>query len=161
MQIVSRAGASDRRMTMPPCMPNPATRPRIGGITVAALLAGLGLAAALATNARDRAIAPEPAVTPPIASEVVVPVHLVSALQVPASSLDAADLVGIYRARDCTLTLDASGTYTLRGCGDHRRHSYAIEGNQVVLQDMRLVVVGPGRLVSAAGTTFTITGGVR
>jgi hypothetical protein len=30
-----------------------------------------------------------------------------------------------------------------------------------VLQDMRLVVAGPGRLVSAAGTTFTITGGVR
>jgi hypothetical protein len=161
MQIVSRAGASDRRMTMPPCMPNPATRPRIGGITVAALLAGLGLCAALATNARDRAIAPGPAVTPPITSAVAVPVYLVSTLQAPVPSVDAADLVGIYRARDCTLTLDASGTYTRRGCGDRRPHAYSIEGNQVVLQDMRLVVAGPGRLVSAAGTTYMITGGVR
>jgi hypothetical protein len=148
-------------MTMPPCTPNPATRPRIGGITVAALLTGLGLAAALATSARDRAVSCGPVAAPQLATEVAVPVHLVSTQRAPLPSVDAADLVGIYRAPGCTLTLDASGTYTEHGCGDRRRHAFSIEGNQVVLQDMRLVVAGRGRLVSATGTTYTITGGVR
>lgn len=130
-------------------------------MTVAAFVTGLGLVAALAIEGRGGATATEPAAAPQTAIEVPVSVHLVSTLQAPAPSVDAADLVGIYRSRDCTLTLDASGTYSERGCGDHRRHRYSIEGNQVVLRDARLVVAGRGRLVSATGTTYTITGGIR
>ena len=135
-------------------------------MTVAALVAGLGLAAALPSDATatDRAmtdqLVTEPAIPPEVAIDGPPMVRTVSQERPPAPSLDAADLVGIYRAGACTLTLDASGTYIQRGCGDGRAHAYTIERDQVVLRDVRLVA-DHGRLVSATGTTYTITGGVR
>ncbi|HEY1550452.1 MAG TPA: hypothetical protein VGG28_21640 [Kofleriaceae bacterium] len=73
------------------------------------------------------------------------------------ANANAADLVGIYRSTACTLTLDAAGTYD---CGTHAGR-YSTSGNQVVLGTQRLAISGPGRLVAADGTIYSITGGTR
>lgn len=73
---------------------------------------------------------------------------------------NAADLVGIYHSRACTLTLDASGTY-VSDCGGHHASRYTVSGKHVVLGAQRLRIAASGRLVAADGTSFSITEGAR
>jgi len=73
---------------------------------------------------------------------------------------NAADLVGIYHSKSCTLTLDASGTY-VSDCGGHHAARYTVSGDHVVLGTQRLLIAAPGRLAAADGTLFSITEGTR
>jgi hypothetical protein len=95
---------------------------------------------------------PATAPTPPSAC----PVPLIAALP----DANAADLVGIYRSKSCTLTLDASGTY-VSDCGGRHASRYTVSGDHVVLGTERLLIAAPGRLAAADGTLFSITEGTR
>jgi hypothetical protein len=90
-----------------------------------------------------------PVATPPAPEPVTAPG--------PEVDANAADLVGIYRSTECTLTLDAAGTY---GCGEHAGR-YSTAGNHVVLGTQRLAILGAGRLVATDGTIYSITEGTR
>jgi hypothetical protein len=133
-----------------PYTPNLAARLRPGRAIAVALALGLVVATFRA--------GPDPAVA----------VEALPAIRGVAATPDAnaADLVGIYRsATACMLTLDASGTY-ISDCAGRRASRYATSGDQVVLQQpiggvQRLAISGPGRLVAADGTIFSITGGTR
>lgn len=135
-------------MAMGSFPPIPATRCGTGRLTALAVVVGLGMLGAM-----------KPVRAPAHASRLDA-----STVTRCPPALKAADLVGIYRAGACTLTVDASGTYR-DSCGDGDRHPYAIQGDELVLlggvASRRPLMVFGGRLVDAAGTTYTITGGVR
>ena len=147
-------------MSIRPIAPNLATSHGAGRLTALALVGGLGLVAAIRPlwPASDPAPAP-PGWAPP-------PCEAIAPATVPPEQplIDAADLVGIYRAGACTLTVNASGTYR-DSCGDARRHPYLIEGDELVLvagkTQARFLTVSAGRLTDERGTTYVITGGVR
>lgn len=149
-------------MSIRPIAPNLATSHGAGRLTALAVVGGLGLLAAISPS--RPVIAPEPSPAPPACALPATAVIDPAPVAPERPAIQAADLVGIYRAGACTLTIDASGTYR-DSCGDGERHRYAIHGDELVLlggiAQRRPLMVFAGRLVDAAGTTYEITGGVR
>jgi hypothetical protein len=145
-------------------MTNIAVRVAAGGVTAAAVV---GVAALYLSRPIPVSTPPPPDDTwverYPDSSTVREVAHEPPPPTRHGSDINAADLVGVYRARKCTLTLDASGTYT-NTCWGAARHRYTIEHDEVVLDhDVRLTVVG--RLLVgnplADHETYSITGGVK
>lgn len=104
---------------------------------------------------------PVPIACPAAVAPIPTPPAVCPAPTAVAPDANAANLVGIYHAKSCTLTLDASGTY-VTDCGGHHASRYTVSGDHVVLVGtQRLLIVANGRLAAADGTLFSITEGTR
>lgn len=152
---------------MVPSSPNLATRCGTGRLTAISLAVGLGLLAGAGHRSRCAPVQPAPELSAPIVCEPPSPPPAPAPAPAPRPVLHAADLVGIYHAGRCILTLDASGTY--RDSCDHAQHDlrvWAVDGDGVMLVEgshglAEHLTFSTGRLVDSSGTTYVITGDVR